>query len=191
MSLPCRFLLIIILLSVVVGTSCTNDMEVVSKIIDPAEEPDLAATNIEVLYSDSARLQVKLKAPHMKQFAEAQEPRREFPDGLHVWFYEKTGELKAEISANWAQQDITTEIWETRSNVVLTNSEGQKLETEQLFWDRKKAIVYTEKYTKITQKSGTVGTGDSFFAKQDFSEWKLTKGKATIFLEDEDEKQKQ
>ncbi len=177
---------LLIFLSVLVIFACSNDMEVLNKIIDPDEEPDLTATNIELFYTDSARLQMKLEAPLVKQYVEAQKPRDEFPEGIHVWFYEKTGELKAEITANWAIQDHTTKIWEAKSNVVLINEEGAKLETEQMFWDQNKAIVYSDKFTKYTTKTGTVATGkNGMFAKQDFSQWRLLSGNATLVFDDE------
>jgi LPS export ABC transporter protein LptC len=167
-------------------------MEVVNKYIDAETEPDLTGDNVEVLYSDSARVQTKMITPMVKSYESAKEARDEFPEGGHAWFYEKTGELKAEITANWAQHNIATDIWEARSNVVLVNAEGQKLETEQLFWDPRKAIVYSEKYTKITMPDGTVVTGDTFWATQDFSEHKLSRGRATIILkEDETEPENQ
>jgi len=161
-------------------------MDIINKFIDAETEPDMTGENVTMLYTDSARLQMKFVTPLVKQFNSAKEQRREFPEGLHVWFYEKTGELKAEITANRAKHDMEADLWEASSNVVLINAEGQKLETEQLFWDPKKGMVYSEKYTKITMQDGTVATGDTFTSKQDFSEWKLTKGKATIILNDEE-----
>ena len=171
---------------IVVLCSCVNDMEVINKFIDEENEPDLVGDNVEVLYTDSARLQMRMVTPLIKMYESATDARDEFPQGIHVWFYEKTGKLKAEITANWAKHDIGTDLWEARSNVVLIDAEGKKLETEQLFWDPKKGIVYSEKYTKITHENGTVGTGDTFTANQDFSKWKLSKGKATIVLKDEE-----
>ena len=171
--------------------SCTNDMETVNKFIDTELEPDVLGENVEVLYSDSARLQMRLTAPVFKQFTSASEQRREFPQGLHVKIYEKTGELKAEITANWAKQDMTTELWEVRSNVVISNAQGQKLETEQLFWDPKKGEVNSEKYTKFTSEDGKIATGNPFWAKQDFSEYKLLKGNATLLYYDEEEPENQ
>jgi len=166
--------------------SCANDMAVINKFIDAEIEPDIFGENVEILYSDSARLQMKMVTPLMKEYSSATEQRREFPQGLHVWFYEKTGELKAEITANWARHDLITEIWEARNNVVITNIEGRKLETEQLFWDRQRGIVYSEKYTKVTSQDGQIATGDKFTARQDFSSWKLIQGRATIILQDEE-----
>ena len=176
----------IYLLLIVVLCSCVNDMEVINKFIDEENEPDLVGDNVEVLYTDSARLQMRMVTPLIKMYESATDARDEFPQGIHVWFYEKTGELRAEITANWAKHDIETDLWEARSNVVLIDAEGKKLETEQLFWDPKKGIVYSEKYTKITQENGNIGTGDIFSANQDFSKWKLGKGKATIVLKDEE-----
>jgi len=166
--------------------SCVSDMEIIKKLIDTETEPDVVVENITMFYTDSARLQSKLVAPVVRQYNTAKEQRREFPEGLHVWMYDKTGELRAEITANWAREDIEAELWEARSNVVLTNDEGRKLETEQLFWDRRKGIVYSEKDTKITSKNGTVATGDSFTTNQSFEPIELFRGKATLIMEDEE-----
>ena len=162
-------------------------MEVVNKFIDTETEPDMIGENVVVLYSDSSRLHMKMVTSLIKQFNSAKEQRDEFPEGIHVWFYENTGEFKGEVKANWAKHDKIEKLWEAQSNVVLINAAGQILETEQLFWDTQKAIVYSEKYTKITSEDGTVATGDTFTAKQDFSEWKLSKGRATIIMRDEEE----
>jgi len=172
--------------------SCANDLEQLKKIIDPEEEPDVTIINVEMLHSDSARLQVKMISPLLKRYETAKDARNEFPQGLQVWLYEKTGELSAEITANWAKQDMTSNLWEARSNVVLTNAEGRKLETEQLFWDEQKGDVWSEKYTKITEPNGNIYSGDSFTAKQDLSDYKLNNtsgvGRTTIFLKDDEDK---
>ena len=167
--------------------SCTNDMEVVKKFIDTEAEPDLISTNVVVLYTDSARKQMKMSAPLFKQYSSAKEQRDECPKGIHVWFYEKTGEIKGELTANWAKRDVTTDIWEAQGNVVVINNEGKRMETEQLFWDPKKEMVYSEKYTKITSPDGTVATGNTFTANQDLSNYTLRKAKATIVLKDDEE----
>ena len=166
--------------------SCVNDMEMVQRFIDTETEPDMTGEQVEVMYSDSARLQMKMITPLIKQFNSVKEQRDEYPEGLHAWFYENTGELKAEIRANWAKYDKIAELWEARSDVVLINDKGEKLETEQLFWDTQKAIVYSEKYTKITSPDGSILTGTTFTARQDFTEWRLSSGRATIIINDND-----
>ena len=186
MNLPRKILIILALATILF--SCANNMDVLNKFIDPEEEPDITGINVEMQQSDSARLLVKMITPLLKRYESAKDARDEFPEGLHVWLYEKTGELKAEVTANWAKYDVAAKLWEARSNVVLISADGRKLETEQLFWDTQKGIVYSEKYTKITNEDGTLATGDTFWATQDFSEYKLKKGRATIFLKDEEDK---
>jgi hypothetical protein len=168
--------------------SCSNDGIDLGKYIDPEIEPDVVIENLELLYSDSARLMVKMTAPLAKQFSSVQEEqRKEFPDGLRVWFYEKTGELKAELTANWALHNEVTNIWEARSNVVLIDAEGKKLETEQLFWNPQSGKVYNDTYTKMTtSEDGTFFTGNSFSANQDFTNTELKQSKATIWYYDDE-----
>jgi len=174
------------ILLVVTMISCSTDIKVSGKYINEETEPDVVFYNLELLYSDSARLMVKLAAPLAKQFSSVQErQRKEFPEGLHVWFYEKTGELKAELTANWAIHDEVADLWEAQSNVVVIDREGKKLETEQLFWDPKKGIVYSEKYTKMTTSNdGTFFTGNSFSANQDFTNPVLKQSTAQIWYYD-------
>jgi hypothetical protein len=156
-------------------------MEVINKIIDPEEEPDMVAYNVDITYSDSARLQMKLTSPFVKQFTEAKEPRDEFPEGLHVWFFEKDGETRGEITANWAMHDRTTNIWEARSNVVIISSDGRKIENEQMFWDQEKGEVYSNISTKITFPNGSIQVGKKgIWALQDFSDYRLREASGPI-----------
>jgi len=168
--------------------SCTNDMEIVKNFIDTESEPDFISKNVVMLYTDSARLQAKMSAPLYKVYNSTKEQREESPEGIHVWFYEKTGEMKAELTANWAKHDVATDLYEARGNVVVTNNEGKKMETEQLFYDPKKGIMYSEKYTKITSPDGSVATGNTFTTvPHDFTKFNLSKAKATIVLKDEED----
>jgi LPS export ABC transporter protein LptC len=175
--------------------SCNYDLEILYKVIDTETEPDLTVENFETQRFDSARLQVRIISPLMKQFNSASEPRREFPNGLHVWIYEKTGELNAEITANWAIQTMETDLWEARNNVVVTNVDGRILETEQLFWDQKESVLYSERFTKITESNGSTASGDSFWALQDFSRYTLTNrsrvGRTIIYVREEEEEEEE
>jgi len=174
----------------IIALSCSQDLETIFKIIDTELEPDLTVENIETLHFDSARLQVRMASPLMKQFTSAMQQRREFPEGVHVWLYESTGELGTEITANWAMHNIDLNLWEARGNVVVTTEDGRKIETEQLFWDQEKALVYSHVFTEVTQANGTTASGDSFEADQDFESWRLFNrsgvGRTVIFIDDDE-----
>jgi len=166
--------------------SCSNDMAVVNRYIDIEIEPDMVGENLEILQSDSARLQMRMITPIMKQFNSSSEPRDEYPEGLLVRFYEASGDLNGEVTANWARYDKKEELWEARDNVVLTRADGSVLETEQLFWDTRRAIIYSEQFTRITEFDGSVATGDSFTANDDFTNIRLSRGRASIIMREEE-----
>jgi len=174
----------------VFALSCSFDLETINKIIDAETEPDLTFENFETLHFDSARLQMRMISPVVKQFSSASEQRQEFPEGLHVWLYENSGEVSTEITAKWAKRNLETNIWEARDSVVVINADGRVLETEQLFWDANEAILYSERYTKITQSDGSWASGNSFRALQDFSRYTLDNssgiGRTVIYVRDEE-----
>jgi len=184
---------IMLIMSLLVAAlfSCSNDMEVLKKFIDEEIEPDVVGIRVEVLHSDSARLIMKLVTPLFKEFNSAKERRQEFPEGVHVWLYEITGELRAEITANRARHDLETGVIEANGNVVVIDAEGKKLETEQLFFDQKKGEVYSNKYTKMTKDGSYEGSGESFWAKQDFSVYRFSNrsgvGRTTIYYTEDNE----
>jgi len=170
--------------------SCTADFDIINKIIDAEFEPDLIVENLETFHFDSARLQARLVTPIMKQYTSASDKRQEFPQGLYVWIYETSGELRADITADWARYDLDATLWETRYNVVVTTVAGEKIETEQLFWDRRNAIFYSEKYTKVTQSNGNMASGETFWANQDFSIYRFPNksgiGSTVIYVNDDE-----
>ncbi|MDR0815475.1 MAG: LPS export ABC transporter periplasmic protein LptC [Bacteroidales bacterium] len=179
-----KFFLLLFLFAGMIA--CSNDMQVIQRDIDPDEEPDLTAYQVNMDYSDSAVLQMHLETPLIKQFTGENNPRDSFPKGLHAWMYEKNGTLKAEIRANWALHETKKKLWEARSNVVIISAKGESLESEQMFWDEGKGIVYSTKFTKYTSGTGTIATGrNGMWAKQDFSQWKLLSGNATLIFNDE------
>lgn len=61
-------------------------------------------------------------------------------------------------------------LWEARDEVVVINAEGKKLETEQLFWDMKKEIIYSERYTKLTADGQILEGNNGFKSDQNLND---------------------
>lgn len=161
--------------------SCENDMQVVKVFSDPAKEPDVVMTNFETIYSDSARVKGKLTAPLLNRYEVESKKYNEFPKGLHVYFYNDSLNVKAEIMAKYAISYDKTQLWEARNDVVVTNVKGERLNTEQLFWDQKKRIIYTKKYCRITMPDGLQNVGENGMeAQENFENWKLYGASGTV-----------
>ena len=73
---------------------------------------------------------------------------------------------------------------EAMNDVVITNAEGEKLNTEHLIWDRKAQRIYSEVFVKITTEDEII-MGEGFESNETFSKYKILKPKGTISKEDE------
>ncbi len=135
--------------------------------------------DIEILYSDSALLRVRITAPTMFNINDRDLPRQEFPDGLKVDFFDQFQKVKSTLTAKEAVRLNEKGLVTARDSVVLTTINQEKLETEELIWNEKTEQVTTDKFVKIT-KPGEVIYGYGLTAGQDFSYWKITVPKGTI-----------
>jgi LPS export ABC transporter protein LptC len=140
--------------------ACENNLEVVSALTDPKKMPEITSTNIVVLYSDSAKVRAKITAKQSDYFASVQEPYFEFPKGMRIYFYDDSMNVKAEISANYAVYYERKQLYEARNDVVVINRKGDKLNTEQLFWDGNKHKIYSTKYCRVTDTEGYQHVGN-------------------------------
>ncbi|WP_276498344.1 LPS export ABC transporter periplasmic protein LptC [Pontibacter litorisediminis] len=151
------------------GFGCKREIK------DPDEEerytgPTIENHDVTTLYSDSAKLLIKLQAPVQQEFESGDGV---FPEGFYVEFYDKDGKLESTLRGNYGKQDPRKSLYYARGNVVVDNLKKQeKLETEELYWNRGKAQIYTDKFVKITTPEEIL-TGKGLTAKQDMSRYAI------------------
>jgi LPS export ABC transporter protein LptC len=68
---------------------------------------------------------------------------------------------------------------EARNNVVVTNSKGETLNTEQLMWDERSEKLYSDVFVKITTPDQII-FGEGFESNQNFTQYRINKIKGTI-----------
>jgi LPS export ABC transporter protein LptC len=147
----------------------------------PYSGPQLIAENIEVFMSDSARPSMKMKA---KKQIILQNEDQDFPLDFYVEFYNEKGVVYSKLKSNKAFLNKAKNEWKLTGDVYVDNFEkGQKLETEEMFWnlDTGDILVETKHKVKITEP-GQVLNGQGLKAKDDFSYYKITKPTAISFL---------
>ena len=145
--------------------------------------PVLAANELEILYSDSAKIKMRIATPEANRYVLPNKQYTEFPKGISIEQYDSTLKIKALITANYALYHENTSLWEARGNVIAKNIEkGEELNTEELFWDQAKGIIYSKKFSRITNTDGVFYGDGGFEALQDMSQWHMIgiKGKVNI-----------
>jgi LPS export ABC transporter protein LptC len=157
-------------LSAIVCSGCLKPSKTMEE-MKPYEGPIMVIENMETIYSDSAEMKVKLKAPRQE---ELQNGNREFPKGVRVEFYEN-GTVRTVLTSNFGRFYKELNKYMVSGDVVIKSlTEEKKLNTEELFWLPAEERIYVDKSKQviITTKDGVLH-GKGLEAKQDFSTYKI------------------
>ena len=165
--------------------ACTNEVSEVQEVTQTSNIPLRVQYNVHYEYSDSARKQLDITAPEAADFSDKEPPYLEFPQGIHVTFYDNYGEEEATLKANYAKHLRNEHKWLARGNVVVINNKGEELNSEELIWDEKEAKIFSEKFVKIITPENTM-TGMGFEADQNFSSYRIFNPTGTIDIEEDE-----
>ena len=138
--------------------------------------------NLRLVYSQNGNLSYRFETPLLERYELAREPYMEFRKGVKVETYNDTTHLvESTLTANYAIFLENQQLWEAKGNVVATNAQGQKLETEQLFWNQKSKRIYSNVDSKVTQKDGVI-LGEGFESDEQFQDFifRRPKGKVAV-----------
>lgn len=173
-------------LSFLLFVSCENDIKTVQSLTVSENGPSETIKGGEILYSDSAKLLVKITSPQIDRF-QGKKNYLEMPIGVKVEFYDKDKKVKTKLTANYAIRYEDQGKMEAKNDVVVINEKGEKLNTEHLIWDERKQLIYTEDFVKITTADEVI-LGDGLEANSDFSQYKIKNIKGTININDDAKK---
>jgi len=168
------FLLVVLSIT---NISCGENLK------DPDKEekytgPLIENVDVETIYSDSAKVLVKLKAPVQQEFESGDAI---FPKGFFIEFYED-GKVTSTLKANYGELKRNTNMYVARGNVVMNNLvKKESLETEELFWNQSKDRIYTDKFVKITTPERVI-MGQGLETNQKFFPYSFHKVTGTLEL---------
>jgi LPS export ABC transporter protein LptC len=177
----CQVLIIFVILLTLI--SCENKINFIPK-SDLLTLPSLTVRDFQTFYSDSGKLQLEMSAPIMEQYLNNDAPYYEFKSGIKVVFYNGKKDASGQATSKYAKYTKSNNLWELRDSVVVINEGKDKLETEVLYWDQPKNLIYSDRFVKITSKDQIVmGTG--FESDPKLTKRKIKKVSATIYMDQE------
>ncbi|GAC1602167.1 MAG: hypothetical protein NVS3B25_30400 [Hymenobacter sp.] len=138
--------------------------------------PLMETTNVLTLVSDSAKLKFQLTAPLEQQFENGDIL---YPKGMVVTFYSADGKKTVinTLSAHYGKVDKAKNLYIMRGDVRVVNvPQEQRMNTEELFFDKAKQLIYTDSamFVKVTTPTEYL-TGYGLTANQNFSRYRITK----------------
>jgi len=165
--------------------SCENNMETISSFDVNDTLPTESAVDIEVIYSDSGKILIKMISPKLNRYQKSDENYMEFPDGLRLLFFDSAMNVKTELTANYGISWESNKRMEVKNNVVITDYEkNEVINTEHIIWDQKNRRIFSDVFVKRTSPDGVL-YGDGFDADESFKTYKL-RNPHGVFSVDED-----
>ena len=125
--------------------------------------PEQEADSVDVIYSERGEIKMMLEAPKLVMKDDRNETYNEFPEGLHMTFYNEGGEKNADLYANYGYDDQRARERYVKDCVRIITADGYHYTTSELYIDDKKDSVHNNgKYVKITRDDGTLLQGVGF-----------------------------
>ncbi len=155
------------------ATSCVVDEADLSRYMQSKIQNIEQAKDINVVYSDSGYTLFILKAPVSKRLYTRTAVTEEFPEGIEVTFYNKTGQPVSWLTSDFAIRDQANRLITVQKNVLLRNSEGERMDGPELIWDERRKEIYTDRFVKITRADGSVVYSYGFKSNDRFTRYEL------------------
>ena len=153
--------------------ACGNSKEELRKLENPADAGMEKAKDVTILYSDSAVVRVRIKAPVMRSKSiNIPNPYREFPNGITVEFFGENRQPTSFLSAKRAIRYDNTNRVELQDSVVIWNYQKEKMEAEVLVWDEHTDRITSERFVRIS-KADEIIEGYGLDSDLEFQHWTL------------------
>jgi LPS export ABC transporter protein LptC len=176
-----RPVLIIAAISLI-AISCETKSDFIPK-SDLLTLPAITVTNFETQFVDSGKLQLVMTSPLLEQYSTKESQYSEFRKGIKAVFYKGKPTPVASITGKYAKYTNDKALWEVKDSVVVVNESNDRLETELLYWDEAKDLIYTDRFVKITSEDQII-QGIGFESDSRLIKRRIKKVTATIYLKD-------
>ena len=124
-------------------------------------------TDINLIYSDSAKIEIRIKAPKMIRYTEKNELKEEFPIGFQAFFYGDNNEIQNTLTSKYALRVRREGKTYMKDSVTFTTLNKEILRTSELVWNEVGGRIYTDKFVRIIRKNELL-QGYGFETDQNF-----------------------
>ena len=180
-----KFFKAILFFGIALFYSCTNNLETVNAIVNLSNKPVIYAKEVEIVRTDSGEIVLKGYAKESSYYKNKDAPYLEFNKGFKVETFVNYPIVESSITADYAKHFENKKMWIAKTNVIAQNLKGEMLNTELLYWDENKHIIYSDKFCKVTTDDGILFGKNGFEADENFSKWKLKNTSGTVNVKDE------
>ena len=168
----------------IITIACSNDKEPTASALHNRDKlPIMSTTGVSKLISDSGVIRYKLIAEDWKVYDRTKPQKQTFVNGIFMEKFNDRFKVSMFLTADtayWYDQNL----WELRGRVEIRKENGTVFNTNELFWDMGKHIVYSSKYVHIvTPQQELQGVG--FRSDEELTNYEITNSAGSFPLPDE------
>lgn len=160
-----------------------KDKNLADAITERDSLPSMKSLGVTTLISDSGITRYKIITEEWTVFDKKNPPYWAFEKGVYLEKFDSLFRIDASIKADTAYYYEKKKLWELRRNVNIRNLNGDKFDTDLLFWDEKKEQIYSDKFIRIEQEDKII-EGYGFESNQELTEYQI-KNTSGIFTVEE------
>ncbi len=125
--------------------------------------------DVDLSYSDSAIIQIRIKAPQMIRYTEESELKEEFPKGFVAYFYDRNQRVINTLASQYAMRVHKEQKTYMRDSVVFSSIDQEIIKTSELVWHEDIGKLTTDKFVRIIRKDEIL-QGYGFETDQNFTQ---------------------
>ena len=160
--------------------ACSGEhKEVVEVTFDPETTYTMKTTGVISLISDSGVTRYRANAKEWLVYGKAKEPYWYFPEGIYVEKFDSLFHTEASIEADTAYYYDKQGLFQFVGQVEVKSLQGERFETEELFWNQKEDKVYSDRFIRIEQEDKII-TGVGFESNQNMTRYTIRESRGVF-----------
>ncbi len=139
--------------------------------------------NLSIVMSENGLKSYHFETPLMEGYTLARDPYREFRKGIKITMFEEdsTSNDAATLTANYAIFYENRKLWEAKGDVVVIQTNGRRLYTQQLFWNQSTHRIYSNVDSRIVDGDEMTDC-EGFESDEEMTQWKYRKLKGVTYF---------
>lgn len=133
--------------------------------------PDQEMLNFQAKISKKGNLEAIINAGHMKRFS--RESLALFDRGVHIDFYDETGQVASELTADGGELKEEQNDVKLTGNVVVVSDSGFTLFTEELFYYEYSDKIFSKVDVLVVTEDGDTLRGKGFESDTKMNFWEI------------------
>jgi len=155
-----------------------------TNLLNETKKLDMEATNFETFYTDSGVVKYHLQAPKLLVYDNEKPPYKDFPDGFIMQRYDLNRKIISQLSGNHGKYFVNEKRWEASGNVVLINSEGDTLRSEELKYNQVEDLIYSDQFVSIVKAGQNINGSGGFKSDTQMTKWSFLKTTGHLYMKE-------